>query len=723
VTGVQTCALPIYGNDLSNHTQATAVSGHTIMVLPVQTPAVTGSATNERIRVLHTDTAQNENGSRVRGNVCLAFVDTGPGTTSARTNYPAIVRDRSDMPGRLNFGASFADAGDGNVVMQGNNDRAIDPPPPLYSNGLETGAGSLESLAPPTVTIAPGDLDKRLDTGIQHDERCQFVLDLPNGDQEQWVVGDRTIPESRGSFFYFGQHSFDVSPTGEPTVELQNQWLIGRVNSRFGIDAHGYYRGLTSHPLLDDYTTSTVGTPAWPQPPAPQPGSPTDPLVIAETFLTGARVGSPDGVLVFGRDTVLDYLSTEPGGLMPPGPFRQDPWLELARVYDGAAPWLQRSEDWTFTLNSHPEWNNLEYDALSALPTTPMGPYDLDFAKSQQLFWLDPVPAFPPGEFDGRLDNEEAMVPIIEAATTFTFLPKVESVPSHVAGAPESLILAVPCGYASCSPDLSSLLGTTLAIDPSDPFPPQGITNWGQDYHFLPISPSFNASGVWAEQFRRGFVSLWQVSGEPAFPTYENGLGTAVLPIDPWSRARRATEPTPELLSPTGGQLLPERPAGSPDLPALFLEGDGTCAFGLQFVKLTDSADTERTLAIVAEFTGSVQVFDITEILQNPYVEKIDVDPDFVWYAPEDPLDRRRPNVFDAEADPLSTPGQANVYVACSRMGVCAVTLDVEQGFVSDTERIVTTGSAHSVSIRRSPQGTLMLVGDHLGGVRFYRRP
>jgi len=69
----------------------------------------------------------------------------------------------------------------------------------------------------------------------------------------------------------------------------------------------------------------------------------------------------------------------------------------------------------------------------------------------------------------------------------------------------------------------------------------------------------------------------------------------------------------------------------------------------LQFVKLTPSAGSERTIAIVAEFTGSVQVFDITEILQDPYVEKIDVDPDFVWYAPEDPLDRRRPNVFDAD--------------------------------------------------------------------------
>lgn len=88
-----------------------------------------------------------------------------------------------------------------------------------------------------------------------------------------------------------------------------------------------------------------------------------------------------------------------------------------------------------------------------------------------------------------------------------------------------------------------------------------------------------------------------------------------------------------------------------------------------------------------------------------------------------DPLELQPPNIFDVATDPLDDPGRVNIYAACSRMGVYAITLDVDAGFVSDSRRLVTPGSAHSVSVQDTGQGRLLLVGDLSSGTRFYRRP
>jgi hypothetical protein len=78
---------------------------------------------------------------------------------------------------------------------------------------------------------------------------------------------------------------------------------------------------------------------------------------------------------------------------------------------------------------------------------------------------------------------------------------------------------------------------------------------------------------------------------------------------------------------------------------------------------------------------------------------------------------------FDVATDTLSDPGRANVYVACSRMGVQVVTFDADSGFGGEAKHLVTPGAPHSVSVRVSAQGRLLLVGDLSAGYRFYRRP
>ncbi|MEL6430773.1 MAG: hypothetical protein AAFR54_16425 [Planctomycetota bacterium] len=706
------------GVDLANVTQATAVGGETLVV-PYDQPD-NGDPFFERIRILHTHAHAEDNGAPmvpnrvVLGNVCVSFIKVGAGTTNAVATYPAIVRDKTQMPGRYAFGAAFADAGDGNVVLQGNNDFPIFPSAPVVSLGLETGTGTLASLAAPTEPW-PDPQDKRLDSGIQCDERCQFVLDGPSGTQEQWVIGDRTVPNISGTPYYFAKHSVEPQPSGIPTIKLLSQWLLGRHNNMWGTDEHGYYRSMTSHPALDAFTLGVMSGPGI----GPDPDG-FDPLgTTANTFLTGTAMGSPDGVLVIGRNTILEYLPTQTAGEPAMGlgfiaPFRDGPWEREAAAGVDLPSDQPRSLDWAFTLNSHPEWNGVHYPRR----TSPVAGSSL--ARSQQLFWAEPSPLLTDSEpdFAGRI-RARLIQPITEAATTFTFLPKVTSLGLDPAGAADGLVLGAPCGYASCPPDLSVILGTKLAVDPNDPWPIDSSTgsviagSWGASYHFLPIPAAYNAAPPWDAQYRRGFVSLWQISGDPAFPTTDaagNDHG-----VDPWSRARRATDPTSaNAWHPT------ERPAGSPDLDPLFLEGVGSCAFQLQFLDLVDGDGNDRSFALVADFAGSVQVFDITDLLQSSIGPRT---PFSVWTAPPDPLELRRPNVFDVAADRLDDPTRANVYIACSRMGVHVITFDADDGFVLQAEHMVMPGSAHSVSIREIGSERLLLVDDLSAGYRFYRRP
>jgi len=720
------------GVDLANHTRATRAGGETLHV-PYTQPD-NGDPTKERLRILHTDhvlttslpstppppTVPPSAGADLvfkpdRGNVCVSFIDLGTGGTNhPSANYPAIVRDQTQMTGRYAFAAAFADIGDGNVVLQANNDFPVDPPAPVVSLGLETPSGSLGRLSAPNPPPPPitwtSTQDKRLDSGVWGDERCQFLLGTGSS-TEQWVIGDRSITAvpSVGLYYYFGQHTYQANPNGIPTIELVGQWLLGRAQHRFGVDLHGYYRFLTSHPMLDAYTQPLAAGIA-----AGLSG--LDPLgLVADTFVTAGRGGSPDGVLLIGRNTVLQYLTGQPSRDDLAYDFRGDPWEREVDITYGQQQPFSRSADWTFTLNSHPEWNNLEYPRR-AVPQ----PNSSTLARSQQLFYNTPDPELTVTEsaFLGR-PASRSITPILEMVTTRTFLPKVTSLPSPYSGEPDSLILAAPCGYASCSPQLSLELATDLAVDPNDPFPTLPNPDWtNPKYQFLPIPPEYNATPPWVTQYRKGFVSLWQISGTPAFSTTDPDPLVGVQAVDPWSRARRATDPTP----PNTWHLV-ERPPGSPDLDPLFLEGVGSSAFQIHFVDLVDDANLSRKFALVADFSGTVQAFDVTDLLLVCSGPRAPVAMGGVWNCPVDPLELRRPNVFDVVTDTTNDPGQVRVYIACTRMGVQVVTFDADAGFLAGNQHIVTPGSAHSVSIRVSAQERLLLISDLMAGHRFYRKP
>jgi len=181
----------------------------------------------------------------------------------------------------------------------------------------------------------------------------------------------------------------------------------------------------------------------------------------------------------------------------------------------------------------------------------------------------------------------------------------------------------------------------------------------------------------------------------------------------------RAVEPT--LASATYG--TDERPAGSSMLDPLFLEGDGTAAFRAYFADLdSDGGGTTeaRKFLFVVDFTGSVQAFDVTDILdvRDPAGYRTPFD---VWNAPLDPLENRPPNLYDLAIDRADNGLSANIYVACSRVGVEVVNFDADTGFSTETTRIVTSGEAHSCTIRDRAGQKVLLVGDLSGGYRFYR--
>jgi len=85
------------------------------------------------------------------------------------------------------------------------------------------------------------------------------------------------------------------------------------------------------------------------------------------------------------------------------------------------------------------------------------------------------------------------------------------------------------------------------------------------------------------------------------------------------------------------------------------------------------------------------------------------------------PRDNRPPNLYDLAIDRADNGLSANIYVACSRVGVEVVNFDADTGFSTETQRLVTSGEAHSCTIRDRAGQKVLLVGDLSGGYRFYR--
>ena len=155
--------------------------------------------------------------------------------------------------------------------------------------------------------------------------------------------------------------------------------------------------------------------------------------------------------------------------------------------------------------------------------------------------------------------------------------------------------------------------------------------------------------------------------------------------------------------------------------PISLMERPGSSAFDIEFVTLPDGTGQQRDLAVVADFTGGVEIFDITDLLYGSSAGRT---PIATWTVPPSVLEGIPPNVYDVEID-LPTPGAAvaNIYVASSRGGVYVldINLTLPNIITQNPQRIKTPGEAHSIEIRSSSAGKLMLVGDLSAGYRFYR--
>lgn len=685
-----------------NATQAMFIGGDSLFVHPSQQDHDNGSPTNESLRILHSNKVlkilppgapgnpnPNEKVITTLSAVCMAFMDLSapvaspPPTLAA---FPHFVRSSDEIQGRYNFGTTFALLDD-DVVIQANNDFPVQASGLAWTDNIESPSGSVRVEG----GGAPGTgQDKRLDTGIQCDDESQFIR---NGN-EQWVIGDRTITNFVGTFFYFAKHSLTYA-SGVPTFAMDKQWVVEEPWDRNGDNPDPYYSTGTSNAQFDAWTSAVVSAMA-----GSVTGDPPGP--VAETYLTMSRCGTPDGVALIGKDILVDELDLVPGGLTQQDVIEfdagNDPWeIRLA---------TPRSEWWAFTLNSHPEWDNTQFQ-FQANP-----PPGSSLGRTQQIAFVDPKPPLENGlgeEFENRVSY--GIGPIIEVATTRTHQCRLELFSGTGTGEEDEWVLAAPSAFASCPPEIDNALGGPWARDPANAFPTTG-------FEFLPIPAGYRPDPIWAAQYRKGFVMLWQMSGPPAFPLFEPMSGP-MLEVDPWSRARRAAHPTP----PSATYGTDERPAGSSMLDPLFLVGDGTAAFRLYFVDLdSDGSGTVETrkYAFVVDFTGTIQVFDVTDILdvRDPAGYR---SPVHVWVAPRDPLELRLPNLYDIAIDKAASGLGANIYVACSRVGVEIVNFDPDTGFSTETVRLVTSGEAHSCTIRERAGQKVLLVGDLSGGYRFYR--
>ena len=549
--------------------------------------------------------------------VGVSFFDLSAGANPV-ARLPVWLRETDEMTGRYAFGAAFS-AADPRVVTQSFNDIPVRPDGLVWTDALESGSGSLAVMANPS----PGSRDRRLDTGVIFDEESRW-LDAPN---REWTIGGRA--DSSGAGWAFGEHLFQLAAgTAAPLVDLVRSVTVESPEDRYGTPLRDYYMGGTTDPGFDGFTAANAPVGA-----------------AASTFAFLCRAVTLDGLQVVGREPLLQ--SFPPGGGVIPF---EDP----RQLPPPANPWT------SFSLNTHPEWDNVPFDASIAPPATdPLREY----ARGEQ-FWA-------------------TRLPLAETASLFTFPADAVRLPGHGSG---GWILGVPSGFASCPPNLDQLIAGPVAIDPAQPF--------GGPLDFLPISPSFRPTPAWGNQFRKGACVLFDMD-------------------DPWQRAAEAT---------VNGAPLPgtvyQRPPGSSGLDPLFLSREGSSAFGLEFATLLDGSGGEHVLAFVADFSGAVEVFDVTNIRSQSIGPRA---PIASWVAPPDLLEGLTPNVYDVELDPIGG-GRLNVYVSASRGGVYVTAFELATGFTPAPEslRIKTAGEAHSCAIRTSAKGKLLLVGDLSGGYRFF---
>jgi hypothetical protein len=211
---------------------------------------------------------------------------------------------------------------------------------------------------------------------------------------------------------------------------------------------------------------------------------------------------------------------------------------------------------------------------------------------------------------------------------------------------------------------------------------------------------------MWVNHFDYGFLQVFDVN-------------------DPW----KIVADSKRVITNGGGTETVFAPHRS-GLDVLFLSQPGGAAFRVDTARLSVGGET-RTYAFVAEFSGAVEVFDITDILyvHSPSGFRT---PIHRWEAPLSVFDAIPNNIRAIAVDPI-TSNNVMVYVGVSRMGIMSIPYDPtsSDGFVDSQRHLVKTpGEVWGLEIRDievedgqpigvpDPSRRTLLCADSYGGNR-----
>lgn len=505
---------------------------------------------------------------------------------------------------------------------------------------------------------SPGTLDRRLNTGIICNKRSQWQVTPGNSTSDLWVAGEFTVPGSTVRHWYFQRNTISAAPS---VVTVAEEFLKQPGDRYRDAQPRPYYAAGVTSPEYDAYTLdpSNVSSP--------------------DSYIFLSRGATLDGVVVFKRGRMMTDMA-----------FSFDQVNQIAVPAQGGNG---AGNLWDgFMLNTHPTWNNFDF-----FNDDPSNSTDVAFNTAKACF-------------------EFILGPTLEGAASYSFPP----VPALLgeAGNPQSDLWAlfVPSGMGTCDPDIDLKLNAGGALRSDTPAK-----------NFPTIPAAFRPSAARTAEFRHGVVHVWDISDPDALTADANmGASGGGLPPTPF-------DPNP-------------RPIGTTDLDPLLLRGSldsngqarDSSAFDVEVVSLgrdDGSGGTEwRDIAFVVDFAGGLEAFDVTDILTNltgSYRRHVGYQPPgqpqspHAWQPPLELLEGRTSNCYDVAIVPATEDvGVVDVYLAVSRLGIYAIRYDIDTGFTApeDSVRIKTSGEPHSVEVREIAGGTLMMVADHTGGMRYYVR-
>ena len=166
---------------------------------------------------------------------------------------------------------------------------------------------------------------------------------------------------------------------------------------------------------------------------------------------------------------------------------------------------------------------------------------------------------------------------------------------------------------------------------------------------------------------------------------YDHGFLQIFDISDPWSIAADSIETVTNPSNPSDTQqvIKPYRTSIDP----LILSDPGGAAFRVETLEFMIGGVT-KTFAFVAEFSGKVEVFDITDALYR--ISTGSQSPIFSWEAPLSVFDSYPNNIRAIAVDRLVN-NSAMVYVGVSRMGIMSIPFSPATGFLDAYPHLLKT--------------------------------